>query len=524
MVERSNEITHLVSFEGEKLDLPKSVRIRGATEQWLGALENGMFDAVKRHLKFGINENMYNHRSVANAALSNKKLMPYKDWILKQPGQVVLLVSQINFSDNIVKSLKSESPAEALKEYRTTLIEAINTVANIASKDLANHKLLTIEALITIEVHSRDILSSLIQNSISSVDDFEWKRNLRYEWEENGMNCIVMQSDATFNYGYEYLGCSPRLVITPLTDRCYLTLTGGLKLNLGGAPSGPAGTGKTETVKDLAKSIGKLCLVFNCSEGLDYKMLGKFFSGLCQSGSWCCFDEFNRIDIEVLSVVAQQILSIRQAKDSLAPRFVFESREIKLNPTCGFFITMNPTYAGRVELPDNLKPLFRPVAMMVPDFALIAEIILFSVGFMSAKILATKIVTLYHLASRQLSQQDHYDFGMRTIKSVLLMAGQIKKNFVAETDLKGQQGISEEQESRILMQALNDTNKPKFLKEDVILFQNLMNDLFPDMKKINKNQEAMEKSINLAARELNYYPWPSQNEKILQLFDQVSVR
>lgn len=114
--------------------------------------------------------------------------------------------------------------------------------------------------------------STHILYSILEAREFEWESQLRFYWEKDSDQLVVQQCTGKFGFGYEYMGLNGRLVITSLTDRIYLTITQALSMHLGGAPAGPAGTGKTETVKDLAKAMGLLCVVTNCGEGMDYKV------------------------------------------------------------------------------------------------------------------------------------------------------------------------------------------------------------------------------------------------------------
>ncbi|XP_030585284.1 LOW QUALITY PROTEIN: dynein heavy chain 1, axonemal-like [Archocentrus centrarchus] len=486
------QITHMYSAEGEEVKLFLPVRPTGNVEDWLRDVEKSM----KATLRDNIDRSLKDYPEQSRV-----------EWVLSWPGQVVIAGCQVFWTAEVSKALEQGDLATRLyPQLQTQLGDLVQLVRGKLSK----MQRAVLSALIVIEVHAKDVAAKMVEQEVSSINDFEWISQLRYYWARGDL--YIRAVNAEFLYGYEYLGNSGRLVITPLTDRCYLTLTGALHLKFGGAPAGPAGTGKTETTKDLGKALAIQTVVFNCSDQLDFIAMGKFLKGLASSGAWACFDEFNRIDVEVLSVVAQQITTIQKAQQQRAERFVFEGVEIPLVPSCAVFITMNPGYAGRTELPDNLKALFRPVAMMVPNYAMIAEISLYSFGFSDAKVLSNKITTTFKLSSEQLSSQDHYDFGMRAVKTVISAAGNLKRENPSMN------------EELICLRAIQDVNVPKFLQDDLKLFSGIVSDLFPKIKQEPINYGPLEESIRRVCTANNLKDVDGYINKCIQLYETTVVR
>ena len=517
LVDDESNITGFTSKEDEAVHLKRPISLSKVPKinDWLAALESNM----KLSLAELLSEAVEMFRSLCEP--QDIDPITFNTYLTTFPAQINVLAAQVVWSSSVESALTSGG--DELQRLHEIQVNILDLLASMVLNDIDLLTRRKCEHLITEFVHQRDVISRLISVGASGPTHHLWLIQMRYIYKPDGDfvdRLRIKMANADLQYGFEYMGVPERLVRTPLTDRCFLTLTQALAQRLGGSPYGPAGTGKTESVKALGLQLGRFTLVFCCDDTFDFQAMGRIFLGICRVGAWGCFDEFNRLEERILSAVSQQVqniqIGLRRDVGEGDSSIELAGRQFSVNPNTGIFITMNPGYAGRSNLPDNLKKLFRSVAMSKPDKELIAEVMLYSQGFKKAKELSRQTVPFFDLCATQLTQQAHYDFGLRALKSVLVSSGGLKRSRTKHNHQV--QLVEDDLEPLILVQSIHETIAPKLVSEDVETMKRIESKTFPGIEYVPADLESLENAIRLEVSERHLEISELWMTKIIQLY------
>ncbi|KAF7991046.1 hypothetical protein HCN44_000861 [Aphidius gifuensis] len=445
----NGKLKAIISPEFEILNLPNSIDTNEPLPIWLKNLEDEIKKALSQNLDKCLNDNN-------------------KNTVVQYPAQILLLAERIMFTERCEIALRNGKLAlKKLIEYLEIQRAKFRGLEESGDKLTAQKA----KSLLLDTVHHLGISRNLLK-TIENGDNITWlwNRQLRFYRVANNGSIIIKCAGAEFPYCFEYQGAAVGLVRTKLTERCFLSLTQAMKLGLGGSPTGPAGTGKTESIKALAAILGRLVLVFNCDEGMDSTSMKRILGGLAQAGAWGCFDEFNRLEEKTLSAVAMLVRPLQEAVRDKLSHVNLGDQIVSLNHHCCVFITMNPAgsdYGGRNKLPDSLGRLFRPIGMAHPDKTDIVKALLECSGFLEASTLARQLVETIDISDKLLSKQPHYDWGLRSLRSVLDAMPNNNSNNKSETER--------------LVEAIKSATLSKLTENDKIKFLGLLKDVFPQI-------------------------------------------
>ncbi|XP_028415382.1 dynein heavy chain 8, axonemal-like isoform X2 [Dendronephthya gigantea] len=424
-----SDAVSVTSEKGETLQLKKEVFLNGGVELWLSELSRVLQATV--------------HETIVKC-IGDANTLNYIDEIAqKYPPQVAclgLLYMWTRECETAIADIRMDRKAlpNAVRRFWSILSRLPNILIKGSWRNVDQNLTVAahdkLEALLSYGMYLRDIVDDLGKRKLRDVTDFEWKRNTRFygDIREKGKDgkphSLLHLLENDLEYGNEFYGSRMPIVLTPITERCFLTLTKAVTEYQCGAIIGASGTGKTETAKGLAHMLGQYFVSLSCTPKMDFGQVAKIFTGLAQEGCWGILDEFHRVPPAVVSVIFHYVQTVIDAiKVGSSSCFVDEGKEIVIKPTFNVLVTVTSDDHS-FTMTTELKAYFRTIAMVMPDMSLILRAHCAGQGLKSPKVLADRYTMVAKICQGQLSNTAAETFGLSSFISVVKTLGEMRRS------------------------------------------------------------------------------------------------
>ncbi|XP_033113255.1 dynein heavy chain 5, axonemal-like isoform X2 [Anneissia japonica] len=410
----------VVSKEGEVLPLQNEVTLTEGVEVWLKELKDCIGDTI--------------YSLVCNVIEDVEAGIAVEDLALKYPGQVARLGMLMYWTKECeigIAEIRNDRKAipNACKKFITNTSRLSAVLSRGMWKNTDEQMTFVhrqrLESLIAQSHYLRDTLEHMANRKLRELGDFEWRRCIRFyhAFTEGKVVPYISILEKKYTYGSEFYGARSSLVLTPTTERCFITMSMCMKNQKGCMLVGGTGIGKTETTKGLASTLGRFLAMFACSPHSDPQSLGKIMQGLALDGSWACLDEFQLLQPHAVAMVMDHCQGIIFAlRSGVNKCIVSNGEEIVVNRDTALFMTVNNTHAHSNPIGSDVKTLFRSISLTVPDLAMILKAKCAGYGFKAPKILADRLKIVIQQCKEQLPPEEQHYVNLSSTGASLLHA------------------------------------------------------------------------------------------------------
>nr|CAB3238692.1 dynein heavy chain 8, axonemal-like [Phallusia mammillata] len=436
------QATAVMATDKEYLILDEEVSLYEGVELWLQNLQ----DTVERTL----------HSYICKVVEDIDNNAPIEELAYRYPGQVTrlgLLHYWTKECENAIgelkwdrKSVQNTSKKFANVVSRLPAVLNRSTWKGIEEPVLPIHKL-RLENMIMYCVYLRDCMDGMTARKIRETTDFEWKRSVRFYSSPSGgvpqHNLHIL--DASYKYGMEFLGVTSNFVMTPATEKAFVSMSIGLQEAKGSAIIGGTCTGKTETIQGLAALLGKYLCLIHCSESTEISSLARVLQGLATDGSWGCFDDVHLLSNNGLSVVLEFTAALCSSLKSKTEDQAFvtslgdEGQMISVHRDLGLFLTFNETSLPKAKLSTAFRSFYRTTHLIKPDLSAILKAHCTALALRAPRLLADRLKTLLELAQQQLPPERHHLTNLPSVLIALNLAAQKRRSKEERNDSRTDQ-------------------------------------------------------------------------------------